>query len=949
LVGRDEHLAVVASLVEEARAGAGQVLLVEGEAGIGKSALLDAAAARAAADGFTLLVGRGDELGATRPFAPLLDALAGGDDDGVRGIVQERVAGGRQAPLAVLESDPGVQSLLIDDLTDRIEARCVDGPVALCLDDLHWADASTLATLAAVARRAGDLPLLLVLASRPIPRSHELAAFLDLLEGSRVDVPVTRLALDRLDPAQVDVLATELLHATPGPGLRGLLEGCAGNPLLVVEMLAALRDAGLLSEGPDVVDIAGDAADLSLPADLTETVRRRMARLDERLQAVATIAALLGTRFTFGDLGSVTGQPTAELLPLVQTLVEARLFVDHGESLSYRHDLVREAVLSALPESVRRELHRGIAEALQRAGAPTMRVAEQLALGATPGSAEAVAVLRAAAEEISQQDPAGAEQLLRRALDLAAPTDPQRDLLSARLVDVLAWAGRLVEAEATAAEILSRPVTTDAEIGLRSALSRSLLLLARPMEAIPHEERLIELHRESGRSTAWPLAESAVCRVFGLDLDGAMREASEAVERGEADGDGMAVILGLAVQSFAHTASGNSATAVECASRAARLADDTPGGEGHRIHPNLFRGIALQSLGDHVDAQRALARGRLLGESLGASWALPIYHFLAALGHWDRGEWDDLLTEIEAGVTHSEERSFSIGQAWAYGVAGRVHVHRGELDRAVEVLDRGDRLVAERGAQFGVDWIVLARALLLEAQGRRPEGLDLLQLVWETAAGLQAAASLVLVGGDLARLAVDSGDEETAHRVADGLAEQAARSPDDLVVRGRERRARGLVDRDPGALADAEQVFAELGHRFEAALVGAELADLLLARGDTTAATERFDRALACFDDIGAAPEADRVRARLARIAPAASPRPAPRRAVSGWDALTPTEHLVVEEVCGGRSNPQVAERLGISRRTVDAHLRSIYTKLGVKTRLALAVAHHERAEPEPD
>jgi DNA-binding CsgD family transcriptional regulator len=152
-----------------------------------------------------------------------------------------------------------------------------------------------------------------------------------------------------------------------------------------------------------------------------------------------------------------------------------------------------------------------------------------------------------------------------------------------------------------------------------------------------------------------------------------------------------------------------------------------------------------------------------------------------------------------------------------------------------------------------------------------------------------------------------------------------------------------LVDRDPEALAEAEQVFARLGHRFEAALVGAELADLLLARGDTGGATTRFEQALACFDDVGAAPEADRIRSRLARIAPGGTRRPAPRRAVSGWEALTPTELLVVEEVCGGRSNPQVAERLGISRRTVDAHLRSVYTKLGVRTRLALAVARHER------
>ena len=612
LVGRDEHLDAVDALVAQARAGAGQTLLIEGEAGIGKSSLLEACATRCTDQGFVLLVGRGDELGATRPFAPLLDAMDDSElGDEARQVVRDRLAGAPLAPLAVLESDPGVQSLLIDDLTNRIEALCVNGPVALCLDDLHWADASTLATLAVLVRRSADLPLLVAAAARRVPRSGELAAFVALVEGPDAGVVGTSIELTRLDVAAVEALTAEILTATPGPRLQTLLAGCAGNPLLIVEMVAALRDAGLL-EGDGVIDTAGEPGDLRLPTTLTETVRRRMARLDDRLQAVATLAALLGTRFTLGDLATVTSQAPTDLYPLVQTLVEARLFVDDGRTLSYRHDLVREAVLSALPDSVRLELHRGIAHALEAAGAPVVRVAEQLALGAAPGSTEAVTVLLAAADEIARQDPAGAESLLRRAIELSAPTDPRRDLASARLVDVLAWAGRLTEAEATAAEILSRPVAPDAEIGLRSALSRSLLLLARPHEAIPHEERLIELHRELGRSTAWPLAESSVCRVFGLDLDGALREAEEAVNQGEADDDVMAVVLGLAVRSFARTASGDSADG-----RGPRRA----GGRAGRRHP---RGRGSPDPPPPLPGHRpAVAGGPRRRRSGAGPWASP--------------------------------------------------------------------------------------------------------------------------------------------------------------------------------------------------------------------------------------------------------------------------------------------------------------------------------------
>jgi DNA-binding CsgD family transcriptional regulator len=165
----------------------------------------------------------------------------------------------------------------------------------------------------------------------------------------------------------------------------------------------------------------------------------------------------------------------------------------------------------------------------------------------------------------------------------------------------------------------------------------------------------------------------------------------------------------------------------------------------------------------------------------------------------------------------------------------------------------------------------------------------------------------------------------------------------DLVVLGRERRATGLLERDPAALRESADVFERLGHRFEVALVRTEVAEQLLAHGETPAASVLFEESLATYDDVGALHEADRVRARLARLSPSRQSR-APRRAVSGWDALTPTEREVVDEVCGGRSNGQVADRLGISRRTVEAHLRSIYAKLGVSTRLALAVAYRERA-----
>ncbi len=421
-----------------------------------------------------------------------------------------------------------------------------------------------------------------------------------------------------------------------------------------------------------------------------------------------------------------------------------------------------------------------------------------------------------------------------------------------------------------------------------------------------------------------------MCRLFGLDIDGAIADAARVSEAVARDPDPMAEILALCVEVFARNALGDTAVAVEIGNRAVTLADATPAGSGHRLHPNLFRGVALLSFGERTAALAAFTRGRQLGEALGAAWALPIYHFTVALAHWDAGEWDDLLAEVNAGIAYGEEEGSSIGQVWAFAIAGRVHLYRGNLDAAAAALDRGDAVLEKSGLQVGADWLALSRALLLEAQARRAEGVELLGLVWETAAALQATASLTLVGGELARLALETGDEALAERVVSALGEIAAHMPHDRIVGARERRARGLARREPEPLLEAVGLLEAIDHRFEAALVRAEAADLLAAAGQADDAALLLDASLTFFESMGAHAAAERARSRLARLRQARRRGPAPRRAVAGWDSLTPTEWEVVEEVCAGRSNGQVAERLGVSRRTVEAHLRSIYAKLGV-------------------
>lgn len=944
LVGRGGELDLVRALVGQARDGQGSALLVAGEPGIGKSALLDALVEHAHAAGFLVLEALCDELGRAQPFGPLVEAMRRADLF-VPGIAPDPGADlaahpGRPSPFA---TGPELRARLVDAIVGNIERRCARSPVAVVVDDIHWADGATLLVLSTLARRTPDLPLLVGAAHRPLSAATELVTFVDAVErlAARRRLVLRRIELTPLDPASAASLGAAVAGGPLGPALTDLVERCHGNPLLVTELVSALRDSGALDTTAGRVDPRADVGASALPATFHETVRTRMAHLEGDARAVAGVASVLGTKFSVAELAAATRRRPRDLLPVVQGLLDVRLLLDADDALQFRHDLVRDAIASAIPSSLRVELHRSIGESLREAGAPLARVAEHVALGAVPGSPDAVDVLRHAATEISLQDPSSAVRLLRRALEICSVTDPQRDQLLAQLVDALAWSGDTQEAQEIATGVLTRPVEPAVEQTLRSALGRALLLLGRPREAIPHEERLVVLHEAREDSQAWPRALCAVCRLFAMDLDGALGDAAQAVELARADREPMGEILGLCVEVFGRNALGESVEALEAATRAVALADRTPGGEGHRLHPHLFRAISLLTLGDRRGAMAAVEQGRRLGEAIGAMWALPTYHFVTALAHWDSGAWDDLFAEVDAGVELGEEQSSAIGEVWAYAIVGRVLLFRSDLDGAAQALDRADELLADAGPQVGLDWLAHSRALLLEAQGRRREGVELLRLAWETAQGLQAAASLILFGPDLARLAVEDGDEDLAAAVCQALERISARSPRDALAAARATLVRGITERDAGPVLGAAEALGRIGHPFEAAQAQAHAGALLAVSGRATDAVDLFEAALGCFDRLAAQREADRVRAQLASLRRGVASRSP--RAVTGWEALTATEREVVEEVCAGRSNPEVAARLGISRRTVEAHLRSIYAKVGVTTRLALAVAAHER------
>ena len=240
-----------------------------------------------------------------------------------------------------MTSDQGLRFRVVDAFADLAEELALSGPLMIGLDDLQWADPSSLLTLATVGRRLAYLPVALVGCFRPSPRVAEL----DRLAGVLEDAGARHLTVRPLAAEAVAGLVAETVAAEPGPGLLARISGAAGNPLFVTELVGALVQEG-------AIETAGgraEAAELTLPPTLRLTILRRLSFLPEDTLQELRVASILGSGFSLADLATVTGRPAVQLSVVLAEAIRARVLEDDGTVLRFRHDLVRESDLRGSP------------------------------------------------------------------------------------------------------------------------------------------------------------------------------------------------------------------------------------------------------------------------------------------------------------------------------------------------------------------------------------------------------------------------------------------------------------------------------------------------------------------------------------------------------------------------------------------------------------------------
>ena len=924
LIGRDLELTRLISCATQATAGHGQALLIEGEPGIGKSTLVRVACAEAAKLGCQVFWGAGDELGQALPLLPILDGLRVREhsdnprQETIVALLRGEVASGRSED---------VPTALAEQMLALVEELCAAVPTVLVVDDLQWADHSTVTFWERLSRSARHLPLLLVGMMRPVPQREDLLALrhtADLAE---------RFQLSGLPEGSVTELVGTLAGGKPDDELMNLADGAAGNPLYLTELVDALaRSSGLTVSDAGTVELTSGQAPESLSAAIADRLRFVPAWVREVLRA----AALLGVEFAVPDLATVLGRSVVDLIPAVDEARAAGVLAESGATLGFRHPLIRAALYEEIPAPVRAAWHREAGRALAEAGAPAVRVARQLlqAVREPAGTAEPMDEwilrwLERTAPLLVGQAPRAAAELLGFVVGRAPVDLPQHDGLLCLFAEALYRVGDTAEAERVAQRGLVATTDPGLLVDLHWTLAQCRAMAGRFPESLTALNQALVLPGISGRHRARLLV--AIARTHGelgqIELADQMAGAG-LTEATRADDD-WAVGWALHVLTYTAAVRGRTVDALPLYDRALAVTESEPALTDLRLLLQINKAVTLGDLDQYDGALAAARRAQQLADRAGIM--VRRAQARSCLGQllFHTGSWDDALTE----VCVVQEVTKDPGVACCdHGVAAVICFHRGETTAARRHLAAAAPH-AERIGDRVVGTLALARSEALEQEGELTEALNVLTGFADHAEELDEVEDLLVDG---VRLATTIGDMVAAKT----LAEQAAALADDTEIPHRQATAwhcRGLVDRDAARLLRAAERYHDAGRPLPRARALEAAAGALVDTGDRDPARAAFSRALDLYSSLGATRDVARLQARFRAHGIRRAPRVKHRRARRGWDSLTPAEAKIAALVAQGMTNPQIATRLFLSPRTVATHVSHILGKLDVRSRIDIA------------
>ncbi|PWW66632.1 helix-turn-helix transcriptional regulator [Actinokineospora spheciospongiae] len=944
IFGRGAELKLLSRAVTDVGRGHSRTIEVIGEPGIGKTRLLLELRRDTAASRMTVLTGRGGEPGREVPFSLFTEAV----DDYLAGLAQaERarlLADPLLAPafehLACVAPGSPERAACAEDVERRrlfnsvreLLTRIAGGHgLALLLDDVHWADPDSADLLGHLVRHPPAGPVLLAVAHRPKQAVARLAATLS--SAARYGL-LQVLHLGPLTPTAADELLEALTPAVGQAGRAALYRASGGNPFYL-EVLADARRGGRPAE-----------AEGPCPR-LTAMLHAELTALRPQTLAAAQAAAVLGEPFDVCLVAEVAGLGTAEVFAAMDELACRDLVRQLGSSsrFVFRHPVVRHVTYRAIGAGGRIAAHTRAVEALRARGGSAVAMAPHVERTAGVGDTDATRVLADAAGDALDRDPAVAAQWLQTALRLL-PDPPEfrlrrRELLL-RLAEAHARGGQLVESEAALVRAIEMVDEDDRDtrtrlVAQRAGITRLLGRHAQTVSCVDDElsggqradsADAVALRLE--RTVNAVLAGTGACRVEPEPV-----WAEQAVSAALRLGDRGLHVSALAAAALAEVVAGGFDAAAELVAQAGgrvdRLADVDVA-----VH---LDGVVWLSwcevhLGESTAAVRHLEHALVLARSSGRSVDTTRLLVVLAAAQLDLGavpasaEAAEAAVEAGIGLPGTELRTMTL---YAHC---RALAHRGATSAAVEAGLAATRAAEPgRGLWWSLAWLALAEARLLHGD---PQGAVTAVRAVVGDGGLAAVPPIARA--EVAELVVRAELALGRPEAAWGWAERLDPAEPHRAGFAALARAQVLTGSDPTAAAlhgaQAESAFTAAGRRLLAGRARLVTASALLAAGKQAKAAAELFRAEQLLRECGAAALVERAVAEQRRLAKATQAPPEPR---AGLATLTARERQVADLVTSGRTNRQIAQRLGVSDKTVEAHLARVFAKLGVGSRAAVA------------
>lgn len=935
LFGRSREMGELERLVDETLRGTTSVVLIDGEAGIGKTRLIEAVVERAIGSGFVTKIGGGDPLEMEVPFGVIAQALQlqpRAPDEQAASIAQLLITGSAEGnasiPATPWPSDLRFRALAL--LQDYIAALASSSPVLIAIEDLQWADEETTMMLNRIARTVTDSSLLIACTTRPAPMRRDTQRFI-----STVTARGCRIHVEPLDAGSIAALIAEATGYPPASRLKALLTKTSGNPFMIVELLRDLSERGELVVEDGRADTTRAAMHWSrVPSPMMGQLGSLPAQHQQVLRAGSVLVS-----FFVEELAALLEHSPAEVRATVEELLASGLYESSNGKLVFRHELLREAVYESMPHEIRRVMHAAAGSVLQQRGAPLARVAGHVAQGAAVGDRDSIRILQEAARELAAVSPGQAASILMRAIELENDSE-RKAALEADLLTCLLWTGKLddvVDRARTALEASPDPTLKRA---IRLRLGHALMLKSQWGDAANAFKTERAPSKKPSSEDQYLMACEALSRALSLDVDQARILAERVTEYPIHETNVVAQVLARTAVAAAAYCDGDLEAAVSGASEAFIVAQDAEADDARRWHPELHLGFFLMTADRFDEATEVLRLGREIGQRVGTTWDLPLYHWYRGVIAFATGEWNAAVQELEIGIDVAEDVQTSWELPNLYVTRARIALHRGEFDLTRRLLKKSQLLTHNREVLARL-WHAWTEAALRYAEGDAEGALEVLAPIAE---GLRHSRPTLLPRGfasDWVKVALATGSRDQAE-AATAMAAAAASRTGITSMEAVAQHCRGLLHGDHSALLDAASLFAKAS-RTVAEAGALEDAATICAGENPIQAIDEYQRARAIYERLDASRDLNRVDAALRRLGVKRSRQRLPGRPSRGWESLTQAENRVVELAASGLSNPQIGQRLYVSRRTVETHLKHAFRKLEISSRVELAALWERR------